>query len=163
MNISNLPDSPNISNVPNYSTSEPGIGSHAQSTGTGVNASPLPAGYDTSTTNSSTQVHAGESVNAPTAVPRTNSTNTASTQRTAAEAPSGQPHKDDSDDGSDGDGPRHPACHRRAESPPPRRRRRDSSDDEHQGGQAGAGDARGVPRRPSRSRSHVASPACTAL
>jgi hypothetical protein len=65
MNISNLPDSLNISNLPNFSTSEPGIGSHPPITGTGVNASTLPAGYDTSTTTgSSTQVPAGESVNA---------------------------------------------------------------------------------------------------
>jgi hypothetical protein len=131
----------------------PGIGSHSQITGTGVNASTLLAGYDTSTTNNSTRVPAGESVNAPTAVPRTTSTNTARTQHTAAGAPSGQPDKDDSDDGSDEDGPRRPAGHRRTESPPPRRRRRDSSDDEQQGGQAEAGDARGVPRCPSRSRS----------
>ena len=153
LNISNIPDSSNISNVPDNPTSEPGNGSHAQITGTGVNAGTLPAGYNTSTTNNSTQVPAGESVNDPTAVPRTDSTNSARTQRTAAGAPSGQPDKDDSDDGSDGDGPRRPAGHRRTESPAPRRRRRDSSDDEHQRGQAGAGDARGETRRPSRSRS----------
>jgi hypothetical protein len=58
-----------------------------------------------------------------------------------------------SDDGSDGDDPRRPTGHKRAESPPPRRRRRNSSDDERQDGQAKAGDARNVPRRPSRSRS----------
>jgi hypothetical protein len=54
MNITHIPDGSNISNVPNYSTSKPGTGSHAQITGTDVNVSTLPAGYDTSTTNSST-------------------------------------------------------------------------------------------------------------